>query len=125
MRNAIQDAVQRSQEDEVRILKRGGKMFVLAVMAFVLAERNGTAYLDRLKRQVAGSSKTRDRLAAYGNVAVVWYVQAVKDLLATGADLPQLVRAQESFPRVRDKVLAQWKVQSMSKSWVDEALPKL
>jgi len=35
-------------------------VIVLAVMAFILAERNGTAYWDRLKRQGAGSSKTRE-----------------------------------------------------------------
>lgn len=125
VREAIKEAAARDEKDEVRILKRGGKMFVLAVMAIILAERNGTAYLARLKRDVAGSNKTRERLLQYAKLAVIWYVQVVKDLLETGADLSQLVRTQESFPRIRDKVLAYWKVQSMSKAWVEDALPRL
>jgi hypothetical protein len=79
----------------------------------------------KLKREVAGSNRTRDRLAAYAAIAVVWYAQAIKDLLVLGSDLVQLVRSQDSFPKIRDRVLAQWRVQSMSQTWVDDALPRL
>lgn len=125
VRSAIQEAVQRGDEAELKILRRGAKLFVLAVMGLILGERNGATYLNRLKREVAGSKKTLERLSKYAQVSLVWYTQAMKDLRAAGQDLNKVVRSQDTFPVIRDKVRASWKVQSMSKAWVKDALPKL
>lgn len=125
VREAIVHAAAREDVEEVRILKRGGKLFVLAVVGTILKERNGGVYLAKVKRDVASSRATADRLAKYARVAVAWYVQAMKDMLATGADLPQVVRSQDQFPKVRDRVLTMWRVQSMSDAWLKDALPKL
>ena len=94
-------------------------------MSLILQQRNGGVYLTRLKREVASSKATAERLDKYARAAVTWYVQAMKDLLATGADLAQVVRSQDQFPRVRDRILSMWKIQSMSEAWLKDALPKL
>jgi len=125
VRESISQAASREDQEEVRILRRGGKLFVVATMAIILRQRNGGIYLNKLKRDVAGSKATRDRLGKYASASVVWYVQAMKDLLATGADLSQVVRSQDFFPRVRDRILSMWKIQSMSEAWLKDALPKL
>lgn len=126
VRDAIKEAIDREDQDQVRILKQGAKLFVLSVIGIILRERNGKNYLNKLKREVAGSNATRERLDAYATLAVIWYVQAMKDLISSGTPLNQLVRSQEAaFPRIRDKILTNWKVQSLSKAWVDEVLPKL
>lgn len=125
VREVLQDATRREDREEVRILKQGGKLFVLAVMAVILNERNGSTYLGRLKREVVTSNRTKERLERYSQLAVIWYVQAVKDLISSGLPLSQIVRSQEMFQKIRDKILTNWRVQSMSKAWVDDALPKL
>lgn len=125
VRSAIREADERGDEDEVRILKRGGRLFVLSAMGLILRERNGGTYLQGLQRDVAVSKRTRERLEKYATVAVVWYVQAMKDMAESGADLAQLVKSQDQYPKIESKILASWKVQSLSKSWLDDALPKV
>lgn len=128
VREAIGEAAQRGGDakDEIRILRQGGKLFVLAVMAIILRERNGAPFLSKLKRDVAGSKNTAERLHRYAQLATLWYIQVVKDLLDSGAVLSQLLRSQDFFaPKLRDRIRTLWKVMSMSKNWVDDALPKL
>jgi hypothetical protein len=125
VREAISEAATRGDQDESRILRQGGKLFVLSVMAIILRERNGATFLPRLKREVAGSKATAARLDPYAKLATVWYVQAIKGFLGGGAILSQLVRSQDFYPKLRDQIIANWKVQSMSKTWVEDAMPKL
>jgi hypothetical protein len=94
-------------------------------MAVILNERNGSTYLGRLKREVVTSNRIKEPLERYSQLSMIWYVQAVKDLISSGLPLSQIVRSQEMFQKIRDKILTNWKVQSMSKAWVDDALPKL
>jgi hypothetical protein len=49
VRNAIKDAVTREDQQEIRILKRGGKMFVLSIMGLLLSERNGATFLSKFR----------------------------------------------------------------------------
>jgi hypothetical protein len=74
---------------------------------------------------VAGSNHTRDRLAKYAELAVIIYVQAMKDTLANGATLSKIVRSQQDYLKVKERVMTFWKMQSMNRKWVDEVLPKL
>jgi hypothetical protein len=126
---AVKDAISASQQhDEPRrslILKRGAKLFTLAVMGVILAERNGATYLTRISRETASSNASRTRLSKYAVIAVEWYIEAMQDLIDNGADLNVLIRNQDTFSRIRSKVLTKWRVQSLSSQWVDDALPKL
>ncbi|HSH78605.1 MAG TPA: hypothetical protein VLA19_08750, partial [Herpetosiphonaceae bacterium] len=75
VRNAIVEARQEGDQHRARILVRGGRIFVLAVMATLLEERNGAVYASRIKREVAGSRSTRRDLDAYATVALSYYVE--------------------------------------------------
>jgi hypothetical protein len=124
VRSAKERAGQREQEGHLRILKRGAPIFVAAVMAIILRERNGPNYLRRVTREKAGSHATRRRLDQYAQVAVAWYLDAVGDVVAQGMELTTLLRSQDLFKRVEEKILSKWEVQRVSQAWVDDALPK-
>jgi hypothetical protein len=104
------------------ILRRGGRMYVLAVMGILLRSRNGATYLSRLSREQVGSGETRRRLVAYAKLATQWYVDAVKDLLETGAELPVLLRSQETYGKLRDRVQRYWATYSLSDVWRNTTL---
>jgi len=122
----ISEANASKDEDTVRILKRGGKLFVLSMMSLIMIERNGATYLGNLKWANVVSRKGRGRLAQYAAVALEWYVQAMKEFVAGGSEVTTVLRSQvDWYPRLRDKVLASWRVQKLAQGWVDAALPKL
>ena len=125
VRESIAEAREHDDEQQISILKRGGKIFTVAMMGTILSERTGGTYLNRITRETASSEATRKRLAAYARIATAWHVEVSTDLLEKGIDLNQLVRSQDLFSRVRSKALLKWKVQSMSRKWVDDALPKI
>jgi hypothetical protein len=122
---AISDAKDSDDARRSLILRRGAKLFTLAVMGTILAGRNGATYLTQLSRTTASSNATRVRLSKYAVVAVEWYIEAMQDFMDAGADLNVLIRTHDTFGRVRSKVLSKWKVQALSQQWVDDALPKL
>lgn len=125
VKNAISEAKQQDLPKRSLILRRGGTIFTLAVMGTILAERNGAAYLTRIARETASSDANRKRLSAYATLAVEWYVEVMQDLIDSGTDLNTLIRTQDTFSKIRSKVLSKWKVQVLSQRWVDDALPKL
>lgn len=122
---AIADAQQHQETKRILILKRGAKIFTLAVMGTILAERNGATYLNRINRELAGSGANRERLSKYAALSVEWYLQVMEELLEGGTDLNQMIRNQDTFGRIRSKILSKWRVQSMDSSWVDNVLPRL
>ena len=96
-------AIEAGDEIETVMLKRGGKLFTVATMAQILAERNGPNYVKNLKREVVTSKKTLERLATYAQVAVVWYIQATRQMVGTGRlqQLCSILRTQDSYPHPR------------------------
>jgi hypothetical protein len=125
VKTAIADANERGEQVRSLILRRGAKLFTIAVMATILAERNGPTYLSQITRETASSKANRQRLAAYAKLAVEWYAEIMQDLIDAGTDLNVLIRTQDTFAKIRTKVVSKWKVQAMSPKWVDDALPKL
>jgi hypothetical protein len=122
--DALIHARAEGDQQRARILSRGGKTFVLAVMAIVLEERNGPQYASRIERVVAGSQNTREDLDIYARAALSYYVEIMEDRIEAGGDINQMVRSEESFGRVRSRVKNKWQRDSLSTSFVD-ALPKL
>lgn len=125
VRKMIAESTERDDKESLQILKRGGKLFVLAIMAVLLKERNGAPYIGRLKRDVVGSKHMLERLSKYATLSAVWYIETLKDMLEAGSDLSQIVRSQDNFIKIKDKILTKWRVQSLSKSWLKDAVPKI
>lgn len=125
---AVSEAKDEGQREQVRILTRGGKTFIVSVMAILLEERNGAEYLSRIKRVVAGSQNTRKDLAIYAEVALTYYVEIMEDLIESdgesGLDLNVMVRSEDSFAKVQRRVRNKWKRDKNRAAFV-EALPKL
>lgn len=126
VKQALRRAIDEDDQLETVILKRGGKLFTLSVMAQILSLRNGPNYVAKLKREVVTSKNTLERLATYAQVAVVWYVRATRQMVGTGGlqRLPSILRTQDSYPLLRKAVDEDWRVQSIDKAWV-KSLPKL
>lgn len=125
VKTAIADSKQFEDPHRSLILRRGAKLFTLAVMGTILTERNGEMYLVRVARSSASSTANRQRLSRYSTVALEWYIEAMQDLIAGGADLNSLIRSQDTFSRIRSKVKSRWRVQSLSTQWVDDVLPRI
>lgn len=121
---ALVKARSEGDQQRSRILSRGGKTYVLAVMAIVLEERNGPQYASRIQRMVAGSRNTRRDLDVYAKVALSYYVEIMEDRIEAGSDINQMVRSEDSFARVRSRVKNKWQRDSISAAFV-EALPGL
>ncbi len=119
-------AIDQGDEVESVILKRGGKLFVVSVVSQVLALRNGPNYVNKLKREVVTSKRTLERLATYAKVAVVWYIQATRQMIGERGmqRLSGVLRTQDSYPQLRKAVEESWRVQSIDESWV-KSLPQL
>jgi hypothetical protein len=123
--NAVQEEIQRGDNENVKILKRGGKLFVLTTMATILFERNSQNFISNLKREVVSSKNTKERLKAYAELSVQWYIEAVTDMISGSENIVQLIRSHDFNKKLKDKIIRKWRVQSISKKWVDDALPKL
>ena len=126
VKTALHKAIENEDELDTVILKRGGKLFTVAVMSQLIAERNGATYIKHLKREVATSKKTLERLTVYAKVAVVWYLRATRQLVGDGGmqQLSSLLRTQDTYPQLRKAIDEFWSVQSIDEQWVD-SLPKL
>lgn len=109
----------------VAILKRGAKFFVLATMAIILHARNGKTFLNKLKGDIAVSKRTGQRLKNYATMALEWYVEAMQEVTNAGTEVSTIVRSQDFWSKIRQKIEAKWKVYNLAKNVVEDALPKL
>lgn len=123
VKKELEHAVQEGNAARVSILKRGAKFFVLAAMAVILHERNGKTFLNKLKADVAVSKTTEGRLKNYATVALEWYVEAMQELIDAGNEASTLVRSQEWWTKVRQKI--QSKPQTSEESFADERRVKV
>ncbi len=125
VKKELEEAVQKEAHQRVAVLKRGAKFFVVAAMSIVLHERNGKTFLNKLKGEVAVSKATEQRLKNYGTVALEWYVEAMQEAVDSGTEVSTLVRSQDHWTRIRQRLEAKWKVYSLAKKVVEDSLPVL
>lgn len=125
VKKELERAVQDADLTRVAILKRGAKFFVLAAMAIILHERNGKTFLNKLKSEVAVSKATEIRLKNYATIALEWYVEAMQEMVDLGNEVTTLVRSHDWWIKIRLKVQSKWKVYSLAKKVVEDALPVL
>lgn len=114
-----------NQADDMRILRRGGQLFVLSVMGILLSKRNGTTFLGRISPDVAGSKRTAERLSKYAQLAVLWYVRGMKSSILAGQDLLVQLRSPETYPKIRQTIVDLWEQESLAVRWRDEVLPMI
>jgi hypothetical protein len=125
VKKELEDAARKQAPQRVAILKRGAKFFVVAAMATVLHERNGKTFINKLKGEVAVSKATGQRLKNYATVALEWYVEAMQEAIDTGAEVSTLVRSQDHWAKIRQRLEGKWKVYSLAKKVVEDSLPVL
>jgi hypothetical protein len=94
-------------------------------MAIILHERNGKTFLNKLNADVAVSKTTESRLKNYATIAIEWYVEAMQELIDAGNEVATLVRNQDWWMKVRQKIQSKWKVYSLAKKVVADSLPTL
>ena len=125
VKRELEQAVQKQVHERVAILKRGAKFFTLAAMSIILHERNGQTFLNKLKGEVAVSNATGQRLRNYASTALEWYIEAMQEVTVGGSEVSTIVRSKDYWSKIRQKLEGKWKVYSLSKTWVEDALPKL
>jgi hypothetical protein len=106
-------------------LKRGGTFFVLAVMGYILHQRNGATFLNKIRPEVAVSKATVQRLQNYAALSLEFYTEVMRDLLGVGSGVAELVRSQTGWQKILPKVESRWKVYRLSKKVMESALPAL
>ncbi|MBI4480964.1 MAG: AIPR family protein [Acidobacteria bacterium] len=125
VKKELEQAAQNDEQERVAILKRGAKFFVVAAMAIILHERNGQTFLNKLKAEVAVSKTTENRLRNYAAIALEWYMEAMQDLVDAGTEVTTLVRNQDHWKKLHQRLQSKWKVYSLSKDVMKNALPVL
>lgn len=125
-REVVQEAMQNKGEAELRILKKGGTLFVLAAMSQIMRLRNGATYDSNCTEAAIRSKAMLSRLRKYAEYARDSYIQAVIDQSEVqAAELATLIRQPEFCRKVIDRVSRQYERDTRAASWLKEALPPL
>ena len=125
-RGIVQKAVRERDEEDVRILRKGGTLFVLATMGRVASLRNGATYLKHLKEQNVSSARARVRLRRYAQYSLEKYVQAVIDQADNEkGEQATLIRQPEFYTKVLGRVERAYRTDSQGRKWLTEVLPIL
>jgi hypothetical protein len=124
VRKVVQEAMGQKSEPELRILKKGGTLFVLAAMSRILGLRNGATYVSNSSESMILSKATSIRLLKYAHYARDSYVQAVMDQSQLeNAELATLVRQPDFCKRVMERIERQYDKDARASQWLKEALP--
>lgn len=124
--DVVRERILHGDQKEVQILKKGGALFVLAIMSQILANRNGSTYLHALSEDNISGQAARRRLKKYAEYALDAYTLAVSDLAEIeGQELNTLIRSRDFYERVKERVLHQYRREARARRWIEEALPAL
>ena len=128
IRNETQ-SVEEGQSDRqkyVLMLKRGGRFYALGVFGLVARLRNGPDYLRSIKEDRITSNAATSRIDKYARISIQWYKQTVDDLLEiTGTELSVLIRQEDFFRRVAERITNHYQAMSVNEKWLEGALPML
>jgi len=125
-RATVQKTICSKTENEARILRKGGTLFVLSAMSKILSLRNGATYLNDCKETAIQSRSLGARLRKYAEYARDLYIQAVQDQCQLeGAELATLIRQPDFNRKVMDRIERQYGKDSRAVQWLKEALPKI
>lgn len=126
VREEMKHDTEKGNMHSVFILKRGGRLFSLAVFSHIARFRNGTDYLRTITEERISSNKADQRLEKYAKLATLWYKNAVENLIErTNKDLSVLVREQDFWKMVKKEVDRLYRAAAVNEDWLKGALPKL
>jgi hypothetical protein len=126
IREEIQKDTAQSRHQDVLILKRGGRLYVLGVLGLIAGLRNGPGFLRTIDESRIVSRGAADRMRKYATISMLWYKDAVKDLLAiSGKDLSVLVRELDFFTKVAERIESRYRTMEVDKQWLKGGLPAL
>ena len=122
----VKEAIRTRGPEEAKILKKGGALFVAAIMGRIIRERNGATFESKMSVENVASERCRSRLKKYGLYALTVYLDAVEDVLdREGVELTTILRSPDYFHRIVRQIMRRFERESMGRKWMDEALPKL
>lgn len=125
-RDVVKDRIATLNTNEARIVKKGGTLFLLAVMSRILSSRNGATYLKKLTETTITSKGASARLQKYSEYAMDKYVQAVLDQAdIEKQELTTLVRSREFYEKVIGRIERAYSTEARAARWLAEALPKI
>ncbi len=126
VKDTVQSAMRKESEDAIRILRKGGTLFILALVSNILVARNGATYLSKCTEDSILSKGAGMRLRKYAEYAKDAYVQAVLDQSQLEkAELATLIRQSDFHSKVLDRVLRQYEKDARASQWLKEALPAI
>lgn len=126
VREQVAKAASNSDFDRVRILRKGCRIYLIAVVESLLRLRNGDTYLSRVADGRTFGSNRLQKLNKYCEWALDWYEEAVGRLLEDGrSDLSTLVRQEDFIERVLTQVRREYQRMQRAKKYFEEAIPKL
>lgn len=113
-------------EKYVLILKRGGRFFSLGVCGLLTELRNGPDFLRTITEERITSKSAQDRITKYAELSIVWYKQAVSDIISnSNKDISVLIRDKYYFDKVKERIINMYEAYKVNKDWIEGALPKL
>jgi len=116
----------KDQPNSVRILRKGGTLFVLAATSEILSERNGANFLIGLKQVNIDSNRMKERLKKYAKYAVLTYLNAVQDeATLRNQELAVLIRQPEFVEKVLVRVKTSYRKDALNEEWLKGVLPKV
>jgi hypothetical protein len=125
-REVVRLRIAKGSDQERRILKKGGTLFVLATAARIAQLRNGAAFQKTISEERASSNSACLRLRKYAEYASLVYLSSVSDLKdSSGEELTTLLRSDKFFEKVLERVEREYKKNALSDKWLSDALPKL
>lgn len=125
-RAAVQAAMAKKKDEEVRILKKGGTLFVTAVLSKILSMRNGATYLKNASEQSITSTGTMKKLFKYAQYARDCYIQAVLDQNDVNkGELATHIKNPEFFTKVIERVVRQYEKEARATQYLKEVLPPI
>jgi hypothetical protein len=112
--------------NQLVILKRGGKFYVVAVFGFIARLRNGENISRNISEERIESIRAVERIKKYTELSIVWYIEAVNYILKeTSKDLSVLVREPAFYDQVKERVHFNYSTFSINKDWLKGGLPPL
>ncbi len=126
VREEVAKAAAESDFDKVRILRKGCRIYLIAVVELLLRLRNGDTYLSRAADGRIFGSNRLPKVKKYCAWALDWYEVAVGRLLEDGkSDLNTLVRQEDFIDRVLAQVRREYQRVQRAERFFEEAFPKL
>lgn len=119
-------ATEREDEQTIRILKRGGKIYSLATLAMIAELRNGPNYLVTINEERISSQGAAERLRKYCKLSVLWYRDIVKEFInVRKEDLNVLLRSPNFVNDTKERLTSKYEEAKLGEAWFRDAIPKL